>query len=249
MTWRTKGGGITAKPPLPPPPCLSPPLPGLLALGALPLSRCVGGGKGKSLPVFEPQSLQSKTHTHALGLTRSPPRPGTDAHTCSLSRHIHADRRSGPDIRPPAPTNPHPHPPAARHHERRVVVAVLEAAVRAAADQRAHEREEPAARRRVQSGAAGVHLRVHVGAVLRTGRGGSGPPPPGRGRGQILVLGTGWKLEPKGRTERELGAGGRGSALNELELDSATPAKVGTEPEKGRVQGLGLIVDGVGAEG
>jgi hypothetical protein len=82
------------------------------------------------------------------------------------------------------------YPVAAGHHERRVVVTVLEAAVRSAADQRAHERQEPAAGRRVQRRAARVHLSVHVGTVLRGGTRGSAAPRAGsgcrEGRGQNL---------------------------------------------------------------
>lgn len=40
-----------------------------------------------------------------------------------------------------------------------------------------------------------------------------------------------------------------GAAPNQPELDSAAPAKAGAESEKGRVQSLGLILDGVGEEG
>lgn len=56
----------------------------------------------------------SRTHTHALRLTGSPPRPGTDAHTptaaspartCPLTCHIREDRRSGTDT-PETPVTP-----------------------------------------------------------------------------------------------------------------------------------------------
>ena len=113
--------------------------------------------------------------------------------------HTAAPSRSGTAFpQPPTPTRAHTHPAAARHHEWGVVVTVLEAAVRAAADQRAHQREEPAARRRVQRRAARIHLSVHVGAVLRGWRGASGPPPPAGTRAWCGVMGAGPR-EGRGR--------------------------------------------------
>lgn len=112
--------------------------------------------------------------------------------------------KMGVTTRPPPLPRPSPssrpgrtHPAAAGHHERSVVVTILEAAVGAAADQGAHERQEPAARRRVQRRAARVHLRVHVGAVLRGSGPGSGAAGPGRG-------GLGG---PRSGSRREWGAG------------------------------------------
>lgn len=146
-----------------------------------------GSPPGYSCPHCSPLSILVKLgsasclrvpcQSSLLGPTGCPAPPRTDADMRALRCHILKNRRSGT-----GPPSAHTHPAAARHHERRVVVAVLEATVGAAADQRAHEREEPAARRRVQRRATRVHLSVHVGAVLRGGRDGSGPPSPGRTR-------------------------------------------------------------------
>lgn len=110
-------------------------------------------------------------------------------------------------------------------------MAVLEAAVCAAADQRAHEREEPAAGRRVQRRAARVHLRVHVGAVLRAGRRGSGPPPERMGAG------------PRGRGQHE----GRGHKLGRGQTQG--PSEKGGNWKQGWGNDIESVGDGLSSPG
>lgn len=236
----------------------------LLAQGASPLPQDVQ--EGKSLLFFGPQSLlcleltpmrqAAPARLHALTLTRT--------RTLPHPLHTHATHLSHPCTpalghrttphsaltphqlpQPPTATSVRTHPAAARHHKRCVVVAVLEAAVCAAADQRAHEREEPAAGRRVQRRAAGVHLRVHVGAVLRAGRRESGPPPGWKGAGPRGGA-TRWggarpgESEKGGNWKQGRDQEGRGAAPNPLAVDSAATAKAkGAGSEKRRVQGSG----------
>lgn len=247
----------------------------LLAQGASPLPQDVQ--EGKSLLFFGPQSLlcleltpmrqAAPARLHALTLTRT--------RTLPHPLHTHATHLSHPCTpalghrttphsaltphqlpQPPTATSVRTHPAAARHHKRCVIVAVLEAAVCAAPDQRAHEREEPAAGRRVQRRAAGVHLRVHVGAVLRAGRRESGPPPGWKGAGPRGVA-TRWGGARPGDGQRRVETGNRGGTkrvggrhrIRWPWTRQPRPRQRGRGQRRDGYRGLGLIVDGVRAEG
>ena len=283
---------ITSGPALPTQTCLSPFLPVPESPSSGSLASLSGRARGHVTSFLRASvSPLPRTHTHASGCTGLPPRPGTYAHThtaASLAHTCHSSvmmhtRATHPCrsalehrinliqppplqlpqlLQSPAATSARTHPAAARHHARRVVVAVLEAAVCAAADQRAHEREEPAAGRRVQRRAARVHLRVHVGAVLRAERRGSGPPPGWKGagpRGRGQREGRGHKLG-RGQTrdgQRRVETGNRGGTkrvagrhrIRWRWTRQPRPRQRGRGQRREGYRDLGLIVDGVRAEG